>query len=218
MTSTELDVAAEQRVSENYGLAIHISNRFCNRYEFLDREEADQLSLVALWKSAQDFPNANVTCKFSTYAGNAISWELIRLLKKALPDHHVRSLSEPAGENDRTVEDVAASYMVEQAESERIHSEREQSLLLDVHAAIASGVLTEREVKFLGEYIEVGATMESVAQKNNVTKMRASQIISDAAKKIRKRLGIALKPSQTAPREIPATTEIESSNLPASTI
>jgi len=86
---------------------------------------------------------------------------------------------------------------VEAEESERIPSERKQALVPAACSAIASGILSDRELIFLREYIQLGKTMRSVTEKNDAGKMYASQIVAAAAKKIRKGMGITSIPAGT---------------------
>ena len=83
------------------------------------------------------------------------------------------------------------------AESARIHDDREGLLVEKVRAAMEAAKLTERERQFFDEYV-LGGSMESIAQKNNISRMRVSQVIGEAVKKIRKKLRITLTPSETA--------------------
>jgi DNA-directed RNA polymerase specialized sigma subunit len=93
------------------------------------------------------------------------------------------------------------------AESQRIHSDREELLVAKVCAAMEAAKLTERERQFFDEYVS-GGSMESIAQKNDISRMRVSQVIGDAVKKIRKKLGITLTASETVAGVLLASTRL----------
>jgi hypothetical protein len=53
-------------------------------------------------------------------------------------------------------------------------------------------ILDEGEHRFLNEYL-AGSTMESIAKKEGISKMRVSQVVDGAGRKIRKEMGITPK-------------------------
>lgn len=79
-------------IEKNMGLVLTIVNRFDPKTSH-DKEAYIQAGRIGLWKAITKF-SKNGGSKFSPYAWNPITWEIIKEIRTLTPKHHSRRIDD----------------------------------------------------------------------------------------------------------------------------